>query len=192
MLTKGESPFGKPCIVPVRQAVSPQLDHPDAGIQGFREAVQEAPLIGRVLTGHEEKIRQTQRGDNGTIGSGKCFRDHVPGMLPGHRLPLVPTGYALESGYPMHVEQDAPIPVVMANTDQGTGSLDADSQFLPQLPNQPLHTGLAGFQLPAGKFPQTALVDMVRTACHQHPPVIVFDGTSRNVDQVRYSALILT
>ena len=58
---------------------------------------------------------------------------------------------------------------------QRPGGNHVNAGFLPQFPPQRRLDRLPGFQLPAGKFPQAALMYMRRAAADQHPlPVIEY------------------
>jgi hypothetical protein len=82
----------------------------------------------------------------------------------------------------------------MADLHPGFGGLYGDAQFFMQLAVQRRRDRLAVLDLAAGKFPQTTLMNVIRSAGDQHP--------SRRADQdahgdmngfhVRYSALMRT
>ena len=96
----------------------------------------------------------------------------------------------------------------MHNPYQWTGSLHSNPELFVYFTTQGICSSLTRLKLSTGKLPQATLVNMRRSLTDQYPALIIKDSGSRHmythrnvahcikpcngVNQVRYSALILT
>jgi hypothetical protein len=195
-LAESKGALGQIRVLCVPQGMGTELYQADTPAEGAGQAVQETIGHTGVLAGDQVELRQAQRRDDGTVRGGEGLRGHGIRMYPCHRLALATAWIAGKRGHAVHVEQDAAISVIVVNPDERTGREDSDTELLPELTGQSLQRRFPGLQLPAGEFPQTALVDGFGPLGDQNPPLGIFHCPGGNMNlrcpQVRYSALMRT